>query len=120
VWLNAAVFAIAVLSISYLVGITVKSMKAINAIATAFSICLGFISGIFVQQEYLGAAILRAASFTPVYWYVKANDAIVGLSSFEWSAISKIIGYMAIQLGFAAAIISIALVVSKRKTQKAS
>jgi ABC-2 type transport system permease protein len=48
---------------------------------------------------------------------VKANNAIGNLSSLQWPELSKIFGYMAIELGFAAAIISVALVISKRKTQ---
>lgn len=119
-WLNAIVFTITALSISYLVGITVKSRKAVNAIATALSLSLAFLSGIFVPQQFLGKAVLKAASFTPTFWYVKANNAIEGITSLQWSEISDIMGYMAIQLGFAAAIFSIALVVSKRKRQQAA
>lgn len=119
-WLNVIVFSISALSISYLVGITVKSRKAVSAIATALSLSMAFLSGIFVPQQYLGKAVLKAASFTPTFWYVKANNRIEGITSFDWSEISEIMGYMAIQLGFAAAIFSIALVVSKRKRQQAA
>jgi ABC-2 type transport system permease protein len=118
-WLNAVIFALTVLSISYLVGITVKSRRAVQAISTALSLSLSFISGIFVPQQYLAAPVLKVASFTPTFWYVKANTAIEGVKSLGWSELSDIVGYMAIQLGFAAAIISVALVVSKRKRQQA-
>jgi ABC-2 type transport system permease protein len=118
-WLNALVFSLTALSISYLVGIAVTSRKAIQAISTALSLSLAFIIGIFVPQEYLGAPVLRVASFTPTYWYVKANNEIFLIKSLKISEISHILGYMGIQLGFAAAIISIALVVSKRKRQQA-
>lgn len=114
-WINAMVFTLTSLSISYLIGITVKSRKAVSAIATALSLSLAFVSGIFVPQEYLGASVLKAASFTPTYWYVKTNNTIGTLTTFKGSNLVEIFGYMAIQLGFAAAIISIALVVSKRK-----
>lgn len=116
--INAFAFALTGLSISYLVGITVKSRKAISAISTALSLGLAFISGMFVPQEFLGKSVLRVASFTPTFWYVKANNAIGSITSLRWSSVSSIVGYMAIQIGFAAAIISIALVVSKRKTQQ--
>lgn len=118
-WINAAVFTITCLSISYLIGITVKSRKAVQALTTAVSLSLSFISGIFVPQQYLGDSVIKAASFTPTFWYVKANNSIYEISALQWSEISKIVGYMAIQLGFAVAIISIALVVSKRKRQQA-
>jgi ABC-2 type transport system permease protein len=119
-WLNSLTFAMVALSASYLVGISVKSKKAISAISTASSVGLAFISGMFVPQEFLGAPVLRVASFTPVYWFVKANNAIEYITEASWSQLSGIVSSMAIQLGFAAAIISIALVVSKQKRQKIS
>jgi ABC-2 type transport system permease protein len=72
----------------------------------------------FVPQEFLGSPVLKVASFTPVYWFVKANNAIETVTQASWSQLSGIASYMAIQLGFAAAIISVALVVSKRKRQQ--
>jgi len=117
-WINAVVFAVVGLSISYLIGISVKSKKAISALSTALSLSLAFLSGMFVPQEYLGEAVLKVASFTPSFWYVKANNTIASLTSFGWSEVSEIVGFMAIQLGYAAAILSVALVVSKRKRQQ--
>jgi ABC-2 type transport system permease protein len=118
-WLNVCVFALTALSISYLVGISIKSRKVVSPISTALSLSMAFLSGIFVPQEYLGAPVLKVASFMPTFWYVKANNAIETIGSFHWNEISEIVGYMAIQLGFAAAIISVSLVVSKRKRQQA-
>jgi ABC-2 type transport system permease protein len=117
-WLNSFTFALVILSVSYLIGISVKSRKAISAISTAASVGLAFLSGMFVPQEFLGSPVLKVASFTPVYWFVKANNAIETVTQATWSQLSGIASYMAIQLGFAAAIISIALVVSKRKRQQ--
>ena len=119
-WLNAITFALVVLSISYLIGISVKSKRAISAISTAASVGIAFLSGMFVPQEFLGATVLKVASFTPAYWFVKANNTIETVTLASWSQLSGVASYMAIQLGFAAAIISIALVVSKRKRQQIS
>jgi ABC-2 type transport system permease protein len=119
-WLNSLAFALVILSVSYLIGISVKSKKAISAISTAGSVGLAFLSGMFVPQEFLGTPVLKVASFTPVYWFVKANNTIEFVTQTSWSQLSDIASYMAIQLGFAAAIISIALVVSKRKRQQIS
>lgn len=119
-WLNSLTFALVILSVSYLIGISVKSRKAISAISTAASVGLAFLSGMFVPQEFLGTPVLKVASFTPVYWFVKTNNAIETVTQITWSQLSGIASYMAIQLGFAVAIISIALVVSKRKRQQLS
>ena len=118
IWLNAVVFALTVLSASYLIGIMVNSRKAIAAISTAISVGVSFISGIYVPQQYLGSNVLKAASITPAYWYVRANNSLGAITSFEWNKISEALGCMAIQIGFMIAFISIALVVSKRKRQQ--
>jgi ABC-2 type transport system permease protein len=117
--INAVVFAITTLSLSYLIGISVTSKKAVSAISTAISLSLAFISGMFVPQEFLGESVLRLASFTPTYWYIKVNNTIVSLTGYQWDNVSEILAMMAVQIGFAAAFISIVMVVSKRKSQQA-
>jgi ABC-2 type transport system permease protein len=117
-WVNAAVFALTVLSVSYLIGIAVNSRKAIGALSTGLSLGVAFLSGMFVPQEYLGDKVLRAASFTPAYWYVKANHSLMSIPSFQWSEVSEAFRCMAIEIGFTIAFISLALVVSKRKRQQ--
>lgn len=118
-WGNVFLFALTVLSISYLIGITVKGKNAVQALSTLLSLSLAFISGMFVPQQFLGEPVLKLASFTPAYWYVKANNEIAGLTKFNFENLSGILMSMVIQLGFALAIISIALVVNKRKRQQA-
>jgi ABC-type multidrug transport system, permease component len=118
IWLNAFVFSLTVLSISYLIGITIKSKNAVGAVSTGLSLGLAFISGLFVPQQYLGASVLRVASFTPSYWYAKANNTLQNVTSFKAAEIGDALGYMAIETGFTIAIICIALVISKRKRQQ--
>ena len=118
-WINAFVFALTVLSISYLIGISLKNKRAVSAASTMISLSFAFISGVFVPQAFLGDPVLKVASFNPTFWYVKANNTIGTLTKFRWNDLTEVIGYMAIQFGFAAAIISVALVVSKRKSQQA-
>ncbi len=119
IWLNAFVFSFTVLSISYLIGITAKSKNTVAAISTGLSLGLAFISGLFVPQQYLGASVLRVASFTPSYWYAKANNTLLNVTSFKSPEIRDALAYMAIETGFTIAIICIALVISKRKRQQA-
>lgn len=113
--INALVFTIAALSISYLVGLLIKSRGAQSAVSNVLSVGFCFISGVFVPQEFLSDKALTIASFNPTYWYVKANNAIGALSSFSFDNISGVLTYMCIELAFALAIFSIALVVSKQR-----
>lgn len=113
--INALVFTIAALSISYLVGLLISNRNAQSAMANVLSLGLCFLSGVFVPQELLSDKTLAIASFNPTYWYVKANNAIGKLSSFSFENLSSILTYMLIELGFAIAIFSVALVVSKQR-----
>ena len=117
--LNAVVFTITALSISYLIGITVKNKNAVSALSTVLSLSLSFLSGVFVDQQFLGKAVQKVASFMPTYWFVRANNEINAVSNFSMNNLSEIFLFMAIELGFAVVIFAIAMVVSKRKRQMA-
>ncbi|TAH68892.1 MAG: ABC transporter permease [Anaerolineaceae bacterium] len=119
-WINALIFAGVVLCISYLVGITVKGKNAVQALSTALSLGLAFLSGMFVPQQFLGSAVVRVASFLPSYWYVRVNNTIGSLSNYSINNLTPIFQYMAIQIGFAAVFLAIILVVAKRKRQVAT
>jgi len=112
--INALVFTIAALSISYLVGLLIKNRSAQSSVANVISLGFSFLSGAFVPQELLSAKTLAIASFTPSYWYVKSNNAIGTLSSFSFNNLWPILTYMSIELGFGLAIFSVALVVGKQ------
>lgn len=116
--INAFVFSMSALSIAFLVGITVKTTNAINAICNVIALGLSFVSGIFVPQELLGTTAINIAKFTPSYWYVNAIDEISGLTKFNMDTLFPIFKYMLIQIGFAVALLAIALVISKKNNTR--
>lgn len=116
--INSYVLTLMVLSLSFLVGLFVKGGNSQSAVANVLSLGMSFISGVFVPQQFLGKSVLAIARFTPTYWYVRANDIISGLTDFSMENILPVINSMLIQLGFAAAILSVAMVISKRKQLK--
>lgn len=77
------VFMLFCLALSAFVGILCSgSEKSTNYITSMVSNVLGlgmsFLCGVFVKQSLLGEAILNAAKFLPAYWYVRANNMIMG------------------------------------------
>ncbi len=116
--INSLVLTLTILSMSFLIGILIKSKNAQAGVSNILSLGMCFLSGVFVPQEFLGENVLYIAKFLPTYWYIKANKAVSDLSNFNFDNIGPIISYMLIELGFAAAIISITLVLSKRKQLK--
>jgi len=113
--LNAFVFTICCSSVSFLIGNLVRGYEAISAISNVVTIGPCFISGAFVPQELLGESVLRIASFTPTYWYVKANNQIAQLTRFGFSDVQPVLADMAVIIGFALAFFAVSLVVVKKR-----
>lgn len=113
--LNSLLFTFAVLSISYLIGNAIKSKNAMSAAANVVSMGTCFISGVFVPQAFLGKTVLKIASFTPNYWYVKSNNSIAGLDKFTMDKLTPIFLNMLIVVGFAGAALMVTLAVIKQK-----
>ncbi|MGB8450985.1 MAG: ABC transporter permease [Anaerocolumna sp.] len=116
-WLNLIIFSISAFSISYLTAMLIKSKQANDVLSIVLPLGLSFISGAFIPQFLLGDSVLKMAGFTPFYWFVKGNDTIAGLVNFNWDNLKYIFSYMLIQIGFAAALFALALVVGKSKSQ---
>lgn len=114
--LNSFIFTIAALSIGFLISNLVSSRNAMSAAANVVSLGCCFLSGVFVPQELLGDTVLKIASFNPTFWYVKANNSISTLVNFNKETLTPIIWSMLIMLGFAIAILSITLVIIKKKS----
>lgn len=113
--LNSFLFTLCASSISFLIGNLLKNRNAISAVCNVVTLGPCFISGVFVPQELLGDTVLKIASFTPTYWYVRANHEIASMAGFSAAGLSKISGEMLIEFGFAVAFFIISLVVGKRK-----
>ncbi len=65
----------------------------------------------------LGEGVLAAAKFLPAYWYVKVMEMLSGSEAFNGSRLAM---YMLIELGFAVALLLIALVVNRVKYSSAA
>lgn len=113
--LNALALTIASLSIGFLVGSFIKSPGSQGAIINVISLGLCFISGVFVPQSMLGQQVLSIASFVPNFWYVKAVESLRDMTVFSSQNVMPLVYDMLIQLGFAAAILIISLLITKQR-----
>ncbi|HHY12951.1 MAG TPA: hypothetical protein GX529_10030 [Firmicutes bacterium] len=77
---------------------------------------MSFLGGVFVPQSIMSKPVLAVAKFLPSYWFIQANDAIGELSVFTGESLRPIFGSIFIQLGFAVAIFSVTLLLSKERT----
>ncbi len=118
VWLhclNTLAFTVVSASIGFLVGSSVRSSSAQTGAVNVIANGMSFISGVWVPQSILSKQVLDVGRFLPAYWYVKANDAISGLSRPTASALRSIYGDVLIQLAFAAAIFATTLLLTKER-----
>ena len=66
--------------------------------------------------EYMSSTAKTVGSFTPAYWYSKATENLYELSGFRLTLMGGYFKCLAIEVGFAIAFFSIALLVEKQKT----
>ncbi len=114
--LNTLAFAAVCTGIGFLVGSFVKSYGAQSGAVNVIAMGMSVLGGVFVPQSIMSKPVLAVAKFLPSYWFIQANDAIGELSVFTGESLRPIFGSIFIQLGFAVAIFSVTLLLSKERT----
>ena len=112
-------FLILSLSIAFFGGFAFSKTATMGAFGNVISLGFSFLGGIFVPLEFAGETLLNIAKFTPTYWYVQANDAIIGVESFADLNVSEFAKDCGIQLLFAVAFICAGLAVLRYKREEA-
>lgn len=113
--LNLTVYLIPCLGLAYLIGTCIHSLEVQNGIANVLGLIMAFLGGSFVPQSLLSEELLKVATFTPNYWFVKANEALFTMSNFSLEKLLPIFKYMGIEILFGITFICIALLYSKQK-----
>lgn len=111
---NSFIFTIDCLSLSFLIA-NLATKNAITPISTTLSLLFSFVGGIFISQELLSGTVKNIGLFIPTFWYVKANNILTNVSSISIQTLKPYINSILIQLCFAIAFLSVALVIVKQK-----
>lgn len=114
--LNLFVFGLCAMGIATLISQFVSNVSIISVVSNTLSICLCFLGGCFVPLEYMSSTAKTVGSFTPAYWYSKATESLYELSEFRLVLQGEYFKCLAIELGFAIAFFSMALLIEKQKT----
>ncbi|OJG28482.1 hypothetical protein RU98_GL000075 [Enterococcus caccae] len=97
--LNTLLLFIVAVSFSNLIGGLISNPDMISGINNVFILGSAFVSGVFVPTEILPDIVIKIASFTPTYWYMR-NCTLIGnttkfnddfLSSFQFNALILLI-----------------------------
>jgi len=113
--LNSLIFLIVSMGIAFLLGQFLKTTESLTFMTNCISLGMSFLCGIFISQELLGSGILSIAKFLPAYWYIRNNDILTDITSLNTANIQPYLQGILVQLGFAAALLIVALVISRQK-----
>lgn len=71
--------------------------------------------GAFVPMEWLPDSALAIAHIIPTYYYIRTNEILKTIETFNFETLKPIITNMAIMIGFAIIFIVLTNIVSKKK-----
>src|SRR6056297_784614 len=114
-FLNLFIFSVVCLSISFLIGSLLKRKNSLSAVANTVGLGTSFLCGAFVPQNMLGEGVLSVARFIPTYWFVRGNNLIAELKTFNSETLSPVLITFVIQIGFFMAITAVSLVINKHR-----
>jgi len=114
VTLNGLIFTAVCLSLCFLIS-NIATKKSMSAISTVLSLGSCFLGGVFVPQELLSETVKNVAVINPVFWYVKANNTLGSLNTFNYQTLDTVIFAMIVEICFAAAFLAISLVIIKQR-----
>lgn len=113
--LNIFVFSITTVALAYMISAFVKSYRVISMIGTVLSLGTCFLGGSFVPQQFLSHTCLMTRFINPTFWYVKVNDKLTAISTYNSETLTPIFKNMGIQLIFAAVFAVISFILYARK-----
>ena len=110
--LNTLIFCLVSTGFALLVCAFEPSDTVLNMMTQIIGLASSFLCGVFIPLSMLGKGVLTVAKFLPSYWYVKVLEMLSGNEPYD---LKRILLYFGIQLGFAAALLLMALVVHRLK-----
>ena len=105
------------LALSFLVGTLVERDDILSAVVNVITLGMSFTCGVFVTLDIMSKEIQTAAHFLPAYWYEINNQLLAHNSSLSDSQLHNLFVGYGIQILFAAALLSIALIITKSRRQ---
>lgn len=115
--LNSFCYTMVCFPLALCLGRIVRTENGQSIVSNLVSLVLSFLGGIFVSTDMLGEALTRVSRLVPTWWYSSTLDRISRLNSIDSESLYPIYQGMAIQLGFAGALLCCFLVINKHKNK---
>ena len=117
--LNIFVLAFICVGIAVLLVQLTDNINAILGATTLLGVSLGFTSGAFVPIEFMSEQMRIISQFTPSFWYGQNNQLLIRALMEPSINMPEYWLGIGIQLGFAAALLAIALILGGEREKKA-
>ncbi|MFT3951223.1 MAG: ABC transporter permease [Oscillospiraceae bacterium] len=115
--LNMLLCVLVSLALGFLISFVSKK-GVIVTLANVISLGCAFVGGAFVPQSMMGDSLKTFGSFTPMFWYAKANDTLDSLNSFTAETLKGYFTALAIEFLFGVAFVAVALLLVKGRKQR--
>ena len=112
--INSFVFLLVSVGITYLISFLAYNPNILNMWSNVIGLCMSFLCGVFIPMEFLGKNVIKAAHFLPAYWYIRTDELCTQYTGTS-GELKTYAMYLGIQLLFAFAAFSAALVISRYK-----
>lgn len=112
---NMFIFCLCSLSMGFFISTVVKSVNGRTIAANVVSLGFSFIGGVMVPLSQMSSAVKIIGSFTPVYWFVDANEILNNATSFALSNMTDVWRNMGIELLFTAAFLAAGMAARKHR-----
>ena len=116
---NSFMMSLSALSLAFFVSTFTDKEQLVSAVVNVVTLGMSFLCGVFVSMDILGKSVQKIAQFLPVYWYEVANDLLKHHNTFNSSQLHTLYTCYGIQLLFALAFLSLALIVGRMRRQTA-
>lgn len=113
--INSFIFTLCATSIAILIGNLISNKDAINGIVNVVALGSSFLCGSFVPMEWLPDSVISISKVLPSYYYVKTNDLVTTLETFDFESLKPIYTNMIILIGFTILFIILTNIVASKK-----
>lgn len=116
--INSLVLMIFIQAFSFMIAKFTSNREILSGVGNVFGLGSSFICGAFVPQNMLSPFVLTLAKFLPSYWFIKANNEIIKLTTFNFEVIKPILFDMLIICGFTLLIYITTQIITKIRLKK--
>lgn len=111
---NSLIFAIVCIGITLIASLLVKTSNVLNMVGNTVGLGMSFLCGIFVPREIMDPNVINISKLLPGYWYIDVENVLYDFTGSQ-EQLTRIFLCYGVQILFALALISMALLITKLK-----